>query len=120
MEEAVPIKRIQGNDATFLVLWTHQCHLTPQGVGHGDLWYLRVLSLFSSSISVIQLFMCCITVSSSPAVCCFSSLWLMVFSKKLKILCGIAKPFIYALLSNTGQNNLQHKTQLAVQVNDLS
>ena len=39
MEEAVPIKRIQGNDTTCLVLWTHQGHLTPQGVGHWDLQY---------------------------------------------------------------------------------
>ena len=40
---------------------------------------IAVLSFFSSGISVIWILMCGIAVSSSPAVCGFSSFWLTVF-----------------------------------------
>ena len=63
---------------------------------------IAVLSFFSSGISVILILMCGIAVSSSPAVCGFSSFWLTVFEKK-KILHGIAVLFIFALLSKAGQ-----------------
>ena len=64
MEEAVRIKRIQGNDTACLVLWTHQGHLTPLGVGHRDLQYcgfepfskqyhISVFSKFSYSIAIL-------------------------------------------------------------------
>ena len=41
-----------------------------------------VFNFFSSGISVILISMCGIVVSSSPAVCGFSSFWLMVFGKR--------------------------------------
>ena len=37
---------------------------------------IAVLSFFPSSISIILILMCSIAVSSSPAVCGFSSFWL--------------------------------------------
>ena len=43
---------------------------------------IAVLSFFSSGVSVILILMCGIAVSSSPAVCGFSSLWLTVFGKE--------------------------------------
>ena len=43
---------------------------------------IAVLSFFSSGISVILILMCGIAVSSSPAVCGFSSFWLTVFGKR--------------------------------------
>ena len=64
---------------------------------------IAVLSFFSSGISVILNLMCGIAVSSSRAVCGFSSFWLTLFGKKLKILDGIAVLFIWPLLSNVGQ-----------------
>ena len=42
----------------------------------------RVLSFFSSGISVIWILKCGIVVSFSPAVCGFSSFWLTVFGKR--------------------------------------
>ena len=48
----------------------------------GGLRYCRVLTFFSSGISVILISVCGIAVSSSPAVCGFSSFWLRVFGIK--------------------------------------
>ena len=45
-------------------------------------WGFTVLSFFSSGISVILILMYGIAVSSSPAVCGFSSFWLTVFGKR--------------------------------------
>ena len=66
-----------------------------------------VFCFFSSGISLILISICGIAVSSSPAVCGFSSFWLTVFGKRRseKILHGISVPFICALLSNIDQYN---------------
>ena len=45
------------------------------------LQYWRI-ELFSSNILVILILMCATVVSSSPAVCSFSSVWPTVFSKR--------------------------------------
>ena len=42
---------------------------------------ITVLGFFSSGISVILILTCGIAVSSSSAVCGFSSFWLMVFGE---------------------------------------
>ena len=55
---------------------------TAQRRGHGGLWYCGIELFFSSGISVIFILMYGITVSSSPAVCGFSSFWLTVFGKR--------------------------------------
>ena len=47
---------------------------------HGGLWYCSV-ELFSSCISVILILTCSIALSFSPAVCGFSSFWLITFGK---------------------------------------
>ena len=53
-----------------------------------------------------------IALSSSPAVCGFSSFWLTIFGKRsFTDLHGIAIPFTCALLSKTGQYNVQHQPQ---------
>ena len=51
--------------------------------GHGGLQYCsnKVLGFFSCSISVILVLTCGIAVSSSSAVCGFSSFWLTVFGE---------------------------------------
>ena len=70
------------------------------------------IGLFLSVISVILFLMCSIALSSSPAVCGFSSFWLTIFGKRsFTDLHGIAIPFTCALLSNTGQYNVQHQPQ---------
>ena len=43
---------------------------------------IAALSFFSSSILVILILMCRIAISSSPAVCGFSSFWLTVFGNR--------------------------------------
>ena len=48
--------------------------------GHEGLRYCGI-GLFSYGISVISILTCCIAVSSSSAVCCFSSFWLTVFGE---------------------------------------
>jgi len=52
-------------------------------ITEGDMgvYGIAVLSFFSSGISIILILMCGIAVSSSQAVCGFSSLWLTVFGK---------------------------------------
>ena len=47
-----------------------------------EVYGIAVLSFFSSVISVILILICGIAVSSSPAVCGFSSFWLTVFGKR--------------------------------------
>ena len=49
----------------------------------GDMgaYSIAVLSFFSCGISVILILTCGIAVSSSAAVCSFSSFWLMVFGE---------------------------------------
>ena len=66
-------------------------------------YVIAVLRSFSSGISVIWILMCGILVSSSPAVCGFSSFWLTVFGKRKRILHRITVLFIWPLLSNVGQ-----------------
>ena len=55
-----------------------------EAVVMGDIgvYAIAVLSFFSSGISVILILMCGIAVSSLPAVCGFSSFWVMVFDKR--------------------------------------
>ena len=50
--------------------------------GHGGLRYCGIELFFSSGISVILILMSGIAVSSSPAVCGFSSFWVTVFGKR--------------------------------------
>ena len=45
-------------------------------------WGFTVLSFFSSSFLVILILMCNIAVSSSPAVCGFSSFWLTILGER--------------------------------------
>ena len=54
--------------------------MLPFEGGHGGLQYCSI-ELFSCSISVILILTCGIAVSSSAAVCSFSSFWLMVFGE---------------------------------------
>ena len=58
--------------------------INPTFLKEGDMevYGSAVLSFFSSGISVILILMCGIAVSSSPAVCGFSSFWLTVFGKR--------------------------------------
>ena len=73
---------------------------------------IAVLGSFSCSISVILILTCGIAVSSSSAVCGFSSFWLTVFGEK-KIVHGITVPFICAflLIQYAKQNIVGHKGQ---------
>ena len=75
--------------------------------GEMGVYSIVVFCFFSSGISLILISICGIAVSSSPAVCGFSSFWLTVFGKRRseKILHGISVPFICALLSNRDQYN---------------
>ena len=59
----------------------HGCN--PHGGGHQVMgtYSIVVLSFFSCGISVILILTCGIAVSSSSAVCGFSSFWLTVFSE---------------------------------------
>ena len=54
-------------------------NLACRGEGDMGVYGIAVLSFFSSGISVIWILMCGIAVSSSPAVCGFSSFWLTVY-----------------------------------------
>ena len=62
----------------------HQHAVSVQSLIEGDMgvYGIAVMSIFSSGILVILILMCGITVSSSPAVCGFSSFWLTVFGKR--------------------------------------
>ena len=51
-----------------------------------EVYGIAVLSFFSSCISVILILMSGIAVSSSPAVCGFSSFWLTVLGKRRSFL----------------------------------
>ena len=65
-------------------------------------WGFTVLSFFSSGISVILILMYGIAVSSSPAVCGFSSFWLTVFGKR-KWITVLQYCSFGPLLSNVGR-----------------
>ena len=71
---------------------------------------IAVLGFFSCGILVILILTCGIAVSSSSAVCGFSSFWLTVFSR---IVHGITVPFICAFLSiqYAKQNTVGYKGQ---------
>ena len=73
---------------------------------------IAVLGFFSRGISVILILTCGIAVSSSSAVCGFSSFWLTVFG----VTVYITVPFICAFLSirygqYSKQNTVGHKGQ---------
>ena len=61
----------------------HQHAASVQSLIEGDMgvYGIAVMSFFSSGILVILILMFGITISSSPAVCGFSSFWLTVFGK---------------------------------------
>ena len=65
--------------------------------GDMGVYGIVVLSFFSCGISVILILTCGIAVSSSSAVCGFSSFWLAVFGDHLFVL--------------SFQYNMQNKTQ---------
>ena len=69
-----------------------------------------VLGFFSCSISVILILTCGIAVSSSSAVCGFSSFWLTVFGEIRYIVHSITVPFMCAFLSiqYAKQNTVGH------------
>ena len=55
--------------------------IVPNSVGDMGVYGIAVLGFFSCSISVILILTCGIAVSSSSAVCGFSSFWLTVFGE---------------------------------------
>ena len=82
--------------------------LVKELLKEGDMgvYGIAVLGFFSCGISVISILTCGIAVSSSSAVCGFSSFWLTVFGE-------ISVPFICAFLSiqYAKQNTVRHKGQ---------
>ena len=74
----------------------------------GDLgvYGIVVLSFFSCGISVILILTCGIAVSSSSAVCDFSSFWLTVFGE-IRLFTVLQ----YHLFVLSFQYNMQNKTQ---------
>ena len=67
---------------------------------------IAVLGFFSRGISVILILMCGIAVSSSSAVCGFSSFWLMVFGE-IRLFTVLR----YRLFALSFRCNTQNKTQ---------
>ena len=67
---------------------------------------IAVLGFFSRGISVILILMCGIAVSSSSAVCGFSSFWLMVFGE-IRLFTVLR----YRLFALSFRYNTQNKTQ---------
>ena len=81
----------------------HGCN--PHGGGHGG-YGIVVLSFFSCGISVILILTCGIAVSSTSAVCGFSSFWLTVFGE-IRLFTVLQ----YRLFALSFQYNMQNKTQ---------
>ena len=67
---------------------------------------IKVMGFFSRVISVILILTCGIAVSSSSAVCGFSSFWLMVFGE-IRLFTVLR----YRLFALSFRYNTQHKTQ---------
>lgn len=73
---------------------------------------IAVLGFFSCGISVILILTCGIAVSSSSAVCGFSSFWLTVFGE-IRLFTVLR----YRLFALSFQYNTQNKTQQDIKVN---
>ena len=67
---------------------------------------IAVLNFFSCGISVILILTCGIAVSSSSAVCSFSSFWVTVFGE-IRLFTVLQ----YHLFALSFQYNMQNKTQ---------
>ena len=74
--------------------------------GDMGVYGIAVLGFFSCGISVILIFTCGIAVSSSSAVCGFSSFWLTVFGE-IRLFTVLR----YRLFALSFQYNAQNKTQ---------
>ena len=79
--------------------------IIPRRGGHGGLRYCGI-GLFSCGISVILILTCGIAVSSSSAVCGFSSFWLTVFGE-IRLFTVLR----YRLFALSFRYNTQNKTQ---------
>ena len=73
---------------------------------------IAVLGFFSYGISVILILTCGIAVSSSSAVCGFSSFWLMVFGE-IRLFTVLR----YRLFALSCRYNTQSKTKYDIKVN---
>ena len=74
--------------------------------GDMGVYGIAVLSFFSCGISVILILTCGIAVSSSSAVCGFSSFWLTVFGK-IRLFTVLR----YRLFALSFRYNTQNRTQ---------
>ena len=74
--------------------------------GDMGVYGIAVLGFFSHGISVILIFTCGIAVSSSSAVCGFSSFWLTVFGE-IRLFTVLR----YRLFALSFRYNTQNKTQ---------
>ena len=83
-------------------------------LNEGDMgvYGIAVSGFFSCGISVILIFTCGIAVSSSSAVCGFSSFWLTVFGE-IRLFTVLR----YRLFALSFRYNAQNKTQKDIKVN---
>ena len=88
--------------------------LSSNTPNEGDMggYGIAVLGFFSCGISVILILTCGIAVSSSSAVCGFSSFWLMVFGE-IRLFTVLR----YCLFELSFRYNTQNKTQEDIKVN---
>ena len=103
----MPIKESRMQHENFWI-GPNQVHSFSSDTVKGDMgvYGIAVLGFFSCSILVILIFTCSIAVSSSSAVCGFSSFWLTVFSE-IRLFMVLR----YRLFALSFRYNTQNKTQ---------